>query len=324
MRFLKTLVILVIFHLQGSVFAQDKTIFNIQLEDTLNYWGDLILNGKEDFVKYNANEHFTEILLSSITKENSMDYPFDSLKTAFHYTSPDKKLRFFSWELPKKDGTYEYFCILQSYNKKEKKLDIYQLKDKSADLTSPENAILGPEKWYGALYYNVIYKKWKKKKYYTLLGWDGNNKVSRKKIIDVITISDMGKPTFGAPIFKYEGKMYKRVVFEYKANSIFMLRYDKQYSKVKKKKKKVDKQSMAIGKKKKWMIVYDRLIPEESNLKNFYQFYIPDKSITDGFYFKKGKWIQVKNIDVRGEHKHFIQNFNFIHRDRDKSIYQPK
>ena len=302
---------MVTIHLQCNSFAQDKTIFNIHLEDTLNYWGNIILNGSEDFIKYNANEHFSDILLGSINKENSIDYPFDSLKTAFHYNSPDKKFRIINWQLPKNDGTFEYFCIIQSFNKNEKKFDVYQLKDKSAAITVPENAILGPEMWFGALYYKVIYQKYKDKKYYTLLAWDGNNSISCKKIIDVLTFNDIGKPTFGAPIFKYENKICKRIVFEYKANSAFTLRYDKQYSKIREKKRKVGGQYVKKGKNKKWMIIYDKLIPEEYTLKGFYQFYIPDKSITNAFYFKKGKWIQVNDIDVRSNKHHFIQKLSF-------------
>ncbi len=322
MKYIKTIIFLSLLNFQFYSFAQDKSIFNKQLEDTLNFWGNSILNNAEDFVKYNANEHFTEILLNAINQKNSIDYPFDSLKTAFRYTSPDKHFRIINWNLPKKDGTFEYFCILQSFNKKEKQYFIYQLKDKSAEITIPENAILGPEKWYGALYYKVIPKEYKGKEYYTLLAWDGNNNVSRKKIIEVITFNEAGKPSFGAPIFKYENKIYKRIVFEYKANSVFTLRYEKQFSKLKKKKN--DNQSLMKGKDFKWMIIYDRLIPEESNLKGFYQFYVPDKSIIDAFYFKKGKWIQIKNIDIRGKRKLFIQKPDFYKKDKEKSIYQPK
>jgi hypothetical protein len=293
MKYLKITFFLFFIHLGGMVFAQDKGFFNKQLEDTLNYWGNMILSDAEDFVKYNAQEHFNEILMAAVGKENSIEYPFDSLKTAFRYTSPDKKLRFFNWALPKKDGTYEYYCIMQSYNKNEKRFDIYQLKDKSDEITIPENAMLGPEKWFGVLYYQVIPEEYKDKKYYTLLGWDGNNKISRKKIIDVLTISDNGKPGFGAPIFKCESKMLKRVIFEYNSSAIFTLRYDNQF---------IEK-----GKKKKWVIVCDRLIPMQSNQKGYYQFYVPDKSIIDAFYFTKGKWIQIKNIDVRSKHHHFIQ-----------------
>jgi len=293
MKYFKTLVFLVIIHLQYNIYAQDKNFFNLKLEDTLNYWGNKIVDNTEDFVKYNANEHFTEILLNSINQKNSINYEYDSLKTAFNYISPDKKFRIFNWTLPKKDGTFEYFGIIQSYNKKTKKYDIYQLKDKSAEITFPENAMLGSEKWYGALYYKAIYKKWKGKKYYTFLAWDGNNNVSRKKIIEVLTLDETGKPIFGAPVFKFENKIYKRIIFEFKATSILTLRYEKQFAKK--------------GKDKKWMIIYDRLIPEESNLKGFYQFYIPDKTTMDAFYFSKGKWVQVKNIDVRGEKKHFVQ-----------------
>ena len=63
---------------------------------------------------------------------------------------------------------------------------LFSLTDKSADIKNPENTVGEASKWYGMLYYKIVPVKIKRKKYYTLLGWDGNDKITAKKIIDVL------------------------------------------------------------------------------------------------------------------------------------------
>ena len=59
---------------------------------------------------------------------------------------------------------------------------------------------LNNSQWIGALYYSLTPFKRGKKDYYLLLGWDGNDERSNRKIMDVLSISK--SLTFGAPIFR--------------------------------------------------------------------------------------------------------------------------
>jgi hypothetical protein len=57
-----------------------------------------------------------------------------------------------------------------------------------------------PERWYGALYYEVIPVKKGGRTLYTLLGWKGYSKAETRKVIEMLSFKG-GKPRFGAPVF---------------------------------------------------------------------------------------------------------------------------
>ncbi len=246
------------------------------LEDSLKRTGPLVFKGKDE-AKQAANLKFTALLREAISLEGAFDYPFDSLKFMARLTAPDKKFRIFNWNLPMNDGTHIYYAFLVVNQGEGKQPVIHELIDKSDEIRSPETSTLGPEKWYGALYYKIIMTGTKKEKYYTLLGWDGNNNIIWKKIIDVLTFRNDGTPVFGENSLFDLGKSSKRrVIFQFKAELVMTLRYEEG-----------DKQ-----------IVFDRLAPEIPNADGMYQFYTQTFSY-DGFKFKKGKWRFVDNVEAR-------------------------
>jgi len=118
-----------------------------------------------------------------------------------------------------------------------------------------------------------------------LLGYNGRNPLISKKVIDVITLSTTGNPSFGASIFKNEKKTTKRVLFQYSSKVVLSLNYDKQFTKK--------------GKEKNQMIIFDRLNPTSINLTGEYQFYYPELNVDDGYLFMNGKWEFKPDIDPR-------------------------
>ena len=296
-------------------------------EDSLKKLGPLILNGKDDFIKYNANDRFLTLLKEALEINNSFDYPFDSLITISRLEAPDHSFRIFTWNLPKSDGTYEHFGFIQSYNKRRKKYQVFELDDHSDELKDYEHQTLYPDNWFGAHYYKMIYTHNKKKKYYTLLGWDGNNATSDKKIVDVLTFRSNGSPVFGASIFKNYGKKLKRVVFEYSQKASMLLNYDNQQYYVAKKKrfifrKKKKKNDVKIKKIKSGMIVFDYLMPLDESLKGRYEYYVPSVEFVDAFVWIDGKWQYIHDVDARNPEK----PINFIppnKRPPQKDFYKP-
>ena len=280
----KTIIFFIILISSTHIYSQKYTELK-RLEDSLISLGKIIRDGETDFIKYNANEKFLILLEKALITENSFNYPFDSLITIARLKSEDNKFRIFNWLLKKADGTYEYFGFIQAWNKKLKKHILYPLKDNSENIKTLETQLLEPINWYGVLYYKIIYNKYRGKRTYTLLGWDGNDKQSQKKIIDVISFNSKDKPVFGAAIFKYNKKIMKRIVFEYNSTVSFSLKYEKQY--------------MLYGKKKRKMIVFNRMGPLESEMVNNKEFYFPEINIFDAFLFKNGKWIHIKDVDAR-------------------------
>lgn len=266
-------------------------------EDSLVRLAKEIQTGRDDFNKLNASDRFYNLLNTALQEHNSFYYPFDSLKSISKLTSDDERVRIFTWVVSKNDGTYEYGGILQVRQKKGKSSSIFKLEDHSSEIENPENQVLGCSNWYGALYYRLIENSYNDHTWYTLLGWDGNNPLSRKKLIEVLTLSPSGKPVFGASIFARFPRKCKRIIFEYSANTSMTLNYSKQMIdvRVKKGKKRLTEKEVHE------MLVFDRLAPMSKSVEGVYQFYYPETNVLDGFIFDKGHWNFAREVDARND-----------------------
>ena len=245
-------------------------------EDSLKTIQSTILQQENDSLKKILNEKFIAVLMRALANASSINYPFDSLKTISILTPSDKSFRIYNWEISFSDASIAYFGLIQSMNKKKNAITLTLLSDQSPSIKKPENTALDAKNWYGAHYYKLIETKLKKKKYYTLLGANWSSILLRKKIIDVISIGNDGKPKFGEAIFKSDKIISKRIVFQYAEEVSMSLRYDTN----------------------KDMILFDHLSPRSPELKGQYEFYAPDLSV-DGYQWKKGKWNYVNDVDAR-------------------------
>ena len=255
-----------------SVFSQKVSKQLIaEYEDTLKVMAHTIMNGENQAVKTEANNAFISTLQEVLQFERSFNYPFDSLKTISIKTSSDSKVRIYTWLLKKDNGSYQYFGFVHYKNKSKKRYEIITLNDNSENIRRPENEQLDNNNWYGALYYDIIYIKKKGRKYYTLLGWDGNNDISTKKIIDVMYFSGREKIKFGASIFKKGKTTTKRFIIEYNATSTISVRYEEKEKR----------------------IVFDHLIPMRKDLEGLHEYYIPDGTY-NALKYTNGKW-ELKN-----------------------------
>ncbi|MBN4065996.1 hypothetical protein JYT51_01530 [Candidatus Amoebophilus asiaticus] len=274
MRHLLYLIILVCCY---SLKAQPKsnTHFFETAEDTLRVLADSILNGENSISRQAAIYHFDKILKKVLEKEGSFEYPFDSLDKISILEPKNHSFRIFTWHLLKDDLTYKHYGYIQAKNKDNTIL--YKLIDNSHQITKPEDSILNYRNWYGAHYYTLLENKHKRKKYFTLLGWDGNNRFTTKKLIETLTFNENCEPVFGAPIINAkDGITNTRLIFEYDAQAVMLLRYDK----------------------KKKMIIYDHLSPQKPEYEGIYLFYGPDFTY-DGLKFKKGKWQLVEHLKLK-------------------------
>ena len=257
-----------------TLFAQkDKPFFEAEIAQ-LNQLSKTIIKADNDEAKYTANNQFKILLKGIIEHSHSFEFEFDSLQSISILRA--NSLKVYNWVLPKIDGSFEYFAFLQ-IKKSTEKYAVVELIDQSHKITDPEKKMLRPNTWYGALYYKIIYDKDIGKNYYTVLGWDGNNKLTNKKIIDVIDLSDGNSIKIGAPLFKTKKERKRRIVFEYGDHTVMSLRFN---SKEKK-------------------IVFDHLVPASSNLKGIYEYYGPSLDSFDAFVVNKGKWIYEENTEIK-------------------------
>jgi hypothetical protein len=261
----------------------------IDSEDSLLKILPRVCFSKKESNRFEANKTLLSYWNSILQNEKSMQYAFDSLKSKKYVSiinAPDNKFRLITWNLFKDDGTFAYFGFLQvntsktikkNLFKKETLLsyELYSLIDKSGSIKNPESYIGEPSKWFGMLYVDVIKTN---DDDYTLIGWDGNDKLTQRKFIDVLYFKSNGIPTFGKDLFKVPGKFVKRMMFEYATEVAMSLKYTEERK----------------------QIIYSHLAPNsiDPTLEGQFQYYGPDGSF-DALTLKKGKWYQETDIDVR-------------------------
>lgn len=255
--------------------AQCKPVDFKEQEDSLVVLSSGFLDLKTtESEKESMLGRFNTLLKEVLENPESIHYPFSALKSVSVLTSPEHNFRIFTWFTLSHSG-YAAHGMIQYINQK-KQSTAYDLTP-MADI--PRNILfktLNTDAWLGVVYYDMIEFKQKSKKFYLLLGFDGNNGITHKKVIDVLYFAPNGSPRFGSPVFTIDKRQANRVMFEYSAKAKFTLKY---YEKSK-------------------VIVYDHLAPERPELEGQYPYYVPDLSY-DALKLEHGKWTYKEDFDAR-------------------------
>jgi hypothetical protein len=265
----------------ANLFAQPD--FKVH-EDSLKKMAMEIVKPEHDFERLALNLEFKKYLEQVLQMDESIHYPFDSLKTISRLTAEDKSFRIISWYVPLGNNKFEYFGFVQARIASNQYM-LYALTDDAFNIQEPLFETLDHEKWYGAYYTHLIHKKHRRKDYYVLLGWRGDNPLTRKRIIEPIKIMGKGRPSFGEPVFRFENNRHRRIIYEYSAKISMSMRYEAH--------------SVEGSSRPQEIIIFDRMRPTHGFLKGHYQFYVPETNVFDGFVFDEGKWIFLSDIDAK-------------------------
>lgn len=258
--------------------------FNLKM-DSLNVFGNTIIESTSDQKKQEANNHFKKILEELLANDSSFYANFGRVEKLSVLQA--NQLKIYNWALPSTNGTYTYFAYTQ-FKTNEGKIILKELIDKSDELEKLETKTFTASNWFGALYYEIINDKNLGEEYYTVLGWDGNNLLTNKKVIDVIEIDDKGNIKLGAPIFRMERRTQRRVIFEYAKIASMSLKY---HTKQK-------------------QIVFDFLVPSSSRVKGIHEYYGPALDTFDALTLDKNKWVYQKDVEVTLEKSGKEKNWN--------------
>lgn len=219
-------------------------------------------------------EAMRQTWIASFEEAEVFDYPFKQIKFCT-LTSKDHHIRLLNWNLPYRDGSYKYFCFLLVWDDDRNHFAWHELQDSQHEPEKLESRFLTPEKWLGALYFEIIpMTKKGRSNTYTLIGWDGKDNLTTRKIIDALTITG-DKIRLGANLFEYEGDTRKRILLEYSNEVSASVRY---YPK-------------------KNCIVMDHLSPKNPMMQGIYADYGPDGTYCL-FMLKKDKWIFMDEADI--------------------------
>lgn len=314
-----------------SFFVTELRSQNIMLqnaEQELHSLMEVMFISKDDNERFNANEKFINILDNVLEYPNSFDYPFKSLDKISILTSDDKRFKIFTWAIFSNEGVYDNFGMIQARNENTEEYEIYRLYDRSDDIFSPEEAKLTDTSWFGAVYFDLITTKNENITYYTLLGWDGKDIYSKRKIIEPVTFKrNSGRPNFGASVF-FKEKQLKRMIFEYAPTTSFNLKWDNQYyteggvKKAQQKGIKKNKPFETAAQKieKTWMILYEELEPMHDGLGMVKNLNVPSGKVV-GLKFDRGKWRKVENLIPRNSKKKNEINVNYYDFGKEKRLY---
>ncbi len=246
-----------------------------------------------DNERYLASEQAVGELSAALEEEQSEQWKWQLPKVASVLTSPDGLLRIFTWAVVRDNGEFECFGAIQYYNDREEEYQYTLLNDKSEEIMNREESLLTPANWLGAVYQELIQTSHAGKTYYTLLGWNGVDNLTERKIIEPVILRG-GTPQFGAPLFRRERNL-RRVVLEYRNDAMVSLSYEEQFvEEVERERVKVKgtNRYRTVEKRKQHkekMIIFDEVEPQVQGMEGLFQYYIPS-GLELAYAFVDGKW----------------------------------
>lgn len=276
--------------MRHSIFIALFILLNLQLRATemsdLKTQFEAIFQKNTDTEKISASKDFRESLKQYLLERDAMNADLSDLKM-YSEKEANGKFRILNWNVPLTyKNHYECLFVLPADDETYR---IITCTNSRKDLSSVVNRGLSAKDWPGALYYEIVPLSKKDADKFVLLGWDGYNKTSTRKVLEVVTIGDRSVK-FGANIFKEYDKSIKRFVMEYRDDAIAGMTYDPKFKRV----------------------VFDHLSPPRPDLEGQYQFYGPDMTF-DAFVIKKGQL-------------HFRENVKFLREKnaKDSNFYDPR
>lgn len=246
-----------------------------------------------DNERYLASEEAVQLLDEALAEEDSEEWRWQLPDYVSVLTSPDKLFRIFTWAVVRDNGEFECFGAVQFYNEKEEYFEHLLLNDKSEEIMNREESVLSAEQWIGAVYQDIIQTTSGGHTYYTLLGWNGVDNLTDRKIIEPVVIRN-GVPQFGAPLFR-RMRNQRRIILEYANDAMVNLSFETQYvQEVEHKREKVKGTNRyqtveKVKEHKEKMIIFDEVEPQIPGMEGLFQYYVPS-GVELAYAYVDGKW----------------------------------
>jgi hypothetical protein len=275
-RYFLLIVLIVSFSAKAQMSAGDLKFLKSQ-DDSLAYYSHHMIMDSFAENRFHFDSVFIRLFVRALKTPYSFEYPFDSVVTVSRLYAPDSTFRIFTWQIERDESYYHQEGAIQMRTK-DGSLKLFPLFDVSDYTSTPTDSVRSNKNWIGAIYYNIVMKEYKDKKYYTLFGYDDNDMSSTRKWLEVLTFDANGQPVFGGDYFEYKDDSLKvpqpvdRFLLEYEKDARARLVYDPDLK----------------------MIVFDHLISESNEPQKKYTL-IPDGDY-EGFKWQNGKWEHVDKL----------------------------
>ena len=244
------------------------------LEDSLRVYAYGVVNDTFEERRFAACKELIIGLKNALKTPHSFEYPFNKIESVSIQYPADSTFRIFTWQLYVNKDDYRYFGAIQLNTPD---LKLIPLIDRSFQVADLDQEVLTPQKWYGALYYNIHEVKVKNQEpYYLLFGFDGYQFFRKRKIIEVLYFEE-GEAKFGKPVFLKQERngferSFNRLAIQYSSEASTRMNYDEFLE----------------------MIVFDYMIqrpgPHGEGAVNY-----PDGSY-EGYKLEGGKWRHVPKV----------------------------
>lgn len=292
MKIKKVIIIILVAVASLNANAQNKERMQ-SYQSRLAVLVERIATAPTDNERYLASEDAVALLSSALDEDGSEKWHWSLPNYASVLTSPDGHLRLFTWAVVRDNGEYECFGAVQFYNDREEEYQYLLLNDRSEDIMNREESLLSADNWLGAVYQDIIQTKMGERTLYTLLGWNGVDNLTERKIIEPVIIRG-GVPQFGAAAFRRERNL-RRIVLEYSNDAMVQLGYENQIvQEIERERVKVKgtNRHRTIEKVKEHyerMIIFDEVEPQVPGMEGLFQYYVPS-GIELAYAFVDGKW----------------------------------
>ena len=289
-----------------------------QYQSRLTALIEKVATAPTDNERYLASEESVGLLASALDEDGSERWQWQLPKYVSVLTSPDGLLRLFTWAVVRDDGEFECFGAVQFYNDKEEEYQYLLLNDKSEEIMNREESTLTAANWLGAVYQDIIQTTAGDRVIYTLLGWNGVDNLTERKIIEPVIMKG-GVPQFGAAVFRRERNL-RRIVLEYTNDAMVHLAYeqqtiqDVQHERVKVKGTNRYRTVDKIKEHKERVIIFDEVEPQVPGMEGLYQYYVPS-GVELAYAFIDGKWELRNGAQGRLKDKKLNKPFEPIQKD---------
>jgi hypothetical protein len=300
-----------------AVYGQDKALmqgYQNRLESLIGQ----VANAPTDNERYLASEEAVQVLSKALEVEDSYRWKWHLPDYISVLSSPDNLFRIFTWAVVSDNGEFECFGAVQFFNDKEEEYQYRLLNDKSEEIVNREESTLTCDQWLGAVYQELIQHTVGDRTYYTLLGWNGVDNITERKIIEPVFIRG-GVPQFGAPLFR-RMRNQRRIVLEYANEAMVTLKYETQFirqvehqrEKVKGTNRYRTVEKEKVHKEK--MIIFDEVAPRIEGMEGLFQYYSPSGE-ERALAFVDGKWELHDGAQGRLEDKRLNKAFEPLQKE---------
>lgn len=190
-----------------------------RLRDEIAFTADNAVNAQQDKHRIRSHERLVSLIDSFLLDTGSYAVSLDSIPWLSVLQGDD--FRLVTWQLRISDNEHKYGGFLQWADR------VVRFKDNRPFINGSEYSSYTPSGWYGCLYYSIIPFESGGVKYYTLLGYNAEDKLISTKVADILDLSGT-EPRLGLPVFMGPGEAKTRLLMTYGDISPARMLYDPQ------------------------------------------------------------------------------------------------